>query len=111
MAPPCGVAWVGFFCAFSRIVPEAVTCSQRLLIYYYLMKAVFLFSLVRILVKFETMKDHWLFLGLLYSAGIAFLSWVFLISPSDNPDWRSLADLAREVYWALDTLLLAPGEV
>ncbi len=58
-------------------------------IYYYVMKAAFLFSLVRILVKFETMKDHWLFLGVLYTAGIAFLSYVFIMSPADFPDWRA----------------------
>jgi hypothetical protein len=52
------------------------------------MKAVFLFSLVRISVKFETMKDHWLFLGVLYSAGVAFLSYVFIMAPQDVPPWR-----------------------
>ena len=31
--------------------------------YYLVLKAVFFFSLVRIQIKFETMKDHWLFLG------------------------------------------------
>jgi hypothetical protein len=59
------------------------------LIYYYVIKAVFLFSLVRILVKFDTMKDHWLFLGVLYTSGIAFLSYVFIMAPQDVPDWRS----------------------
>ena len=59
------------------------------LIYYAVMKAIFLFSLVRIQVQFETMKDHWLFLGVLYTAGIAFLSYVFIMAPQDVPDWRS----------------------
>jgi hypothetical protein len=59
------------------------------LIYYYVMKTVFLFSLVRIQVQFETMKDHWLFLGVLYTAGVAFLSFVFIIAPQEVPDYRS----------------------
>jgi hypothetical protein len=46
--------------------------------YYLFLKAVFFFSLVRTQVKFDTMKDHWLFLGILYTAGVAFLSYVFL---------------------------------
>ncbi len=49
-------------------------------LYYYFLKVVFFFSLVRIQVKFDTMKDHWLFLGILYTAGVAFLSYVFLFS-------------------------------
>jgi hypothetical protein len=57
--------------------------------YYLAMKAVFFFSLVRIQVKFETMKDHWLFLGVLYTSGVAFLSYVFLISWQDFP-WSPL---------------------
>jgi hypothetical protein len=46
--------------------------------FYLFMKLVFLFSLVRIQIKFEPMREHWLFLGVIYSAGIAFLSYVFL---------------------------------
>ena len=60
-----------------------------ILLYYYVMKAIFLFSLVRIQVKFETMKDHWLFLGALFTAGIALLSCVFIMMPQDIPDWRA----------------------
>ena len=56
------------------------------LIYYAVMKAIFLFSLVRIQVQFETMKDHWLFLGVLYTSGVAFLSYVFIMAPQDVPD-------------------------
>jgi hypothetical protein len=48
--------------------------------YYLFLKVVFFFSLVRIQVKFDTMKDHWLFLGILYTTGVAFLSYVFLFS-------------------------------
>jgi hypothetical protein len=48
--------------------------------YYFFLKVVFFFGLVRIQVRFDTMKDHWLFLGFLYTAGVAFLSYVFLFS-------------------------------
>ncbi len=47
---------------------------------YLFMKLLFFYSLVRIQVKYEPMKDHYLFLGVLYTAGIAFLSFVFLVS-------------------------------
>jgi hypothetical protein len=53
--------------------------------YYLAMKGVFFFSLVRIQIQFETMKDHWLFLGVLYTLGVAFLSYVFLVGPMDFP--------------------------
>jgi hypothetical protein len=49
------------------------------------MKLVFFYSLVRAQIKFEPMKDHWLFLGLLYTCGIAFLSYVFIVS------WQSIS--------------------
>ena len=55
------------------------------LTYYYFIKIVFFFSLVRSQIKFDTLKDHWLFLGILYTAGIAFLSFVFVAS---RPDLR-----------------------
>jgi hypothetical protein len=59
-------------------------------VYYLFMKAVFFFSLVRTLTKFDTMKDHWLFLGILFTGGVAFLSYVFLFSWQDFPwpDWQ-----------------------
>ena len=41
------------------------------LIYYYVIKTIFLFSLVKIQVQFETMTDHWLFLGVPYTAGVS----------------------------------------
>jgi hypothetical protein len=70
--------------------------------YYLAIKAVFFFSLVRTQVKFETMKDHWLFLGILYTSGVAFLSYVFLMSWTEFPwaDWqRRLAAVAGISPW------------
>jgi hypothetical protein len=49
--------------------------------YYYAIKAAFLFGLVHSFVKFETLQKSWLFLGLLYAAGVALLSWVWLVAP------------------------------
>ena len=56
-----------------------------MVVYYYFIKIFLFFSIVRILVKFEPMQKHWLFLGVLYTLGVAFVSWVFLVAPSPNP--------------------------
>lgn len=53
--------------------------------YFFLLKIVFFFGLVRAQVRYDAIKDHWLFLGLLYTSGVAFLSFVFLVS------WQQLA--------------------
>ena len=63
--------------------------SISILSYYFFMKVSFFYSLVRIQVKFDTMKDHWLFLGILYTLGVAFLSFVFLFSWQDF-QWSEL---------------------
>jgi hypothetical protein len=84
-----------------------------LLIYYLFMKLVFFYSLVRIQIKFDTMKDHWLFLGILYTSGVAFLSYVFLFSWQDFPwaDWqvRLGANFGISPWqaWLVETLLLS----
>jgi hypothetical protein len=83
-------------------------------IYYLFLKAVFFFSLVRIQVKFDTMKDHWLFLGILYTAGVAFLSYVFLFSWMPEfpwPGWqlrvaRNFGVTPVQAFWA-ETLVLS----
>lgn len=50
-------------------------------VYYLAIKAVFLFGLVHSFVKFETLQRNWLFIALLYAAGVALLSWVWLVLP------------------------------
>ena len=50
-------------------------------VYYLAIKAVFLFGLVHSFVKFETLQKNWLFIALLYAAGVALLSWVWLVLP------------------------------
>ena len=61
-------------------------------LYFMFMKIFFFFSLVRLQIKFDTLRDHWLFLGVLYTGGVAFLSYMFLFSwMGDNfrwPDWQ-----------------------
>ena len=48
--------------------------------YYFFIKIIFFFSLVRAQIKSDLMKDHFLFLGVLYTAAVAFLSYAFLVS-------------------------------
>ena len=62
-------------------------------VYYLAIKAIFFFSLVRSFVKFENLQKHWLFLALLYTAGVAGLSWVWFVAPGQIETWRG--DLAR----------------
>lgn len=83
------------------------------LLYYYVFKVLFFFSLIRVQVKFETMKEHWLFLALAYTAGVAILSYVFLFSWQQFPwaDWQLRAARAAgttpEIAFLGETLLLS----
>jgi hypothetical protein len=83
-----------------------------LAVYYLFMKAVFFFSLVRIQIKFDTMKDHWLFLGILYTSGVGFLSYVFLFSWQEFPWPTWQVRLAQNIgvapwqAWLGETLLV-----
>jgi hypothetical protein len=63
--------------------------ATPLLSFYVFMKLIYFYSLVKIQIKFENMQDHYLFLGILYSGGIAILSYVFLLSYQENPDLRA----------------------
>ena len=71
--------------------------------YYMFMKIVWFFSLVRSQIKFDTLTDHWLFLGILYTAGITFLSYVFIMAPQTPPiyPWRNWE------IWLAQTLVLS----
>jgi hypothetical protein len=48
--------------------------------YYFFIKIVFFFSLVRAQIKSDLLRDHFLFLAVLYTAAVAFLSYAFLVS-------------------------------
>lgn len=76
--------------------------------FYLAMKAFFLFSLVRAQIKFEPLQKHFLFLAILYTLGMAFLSYIFLLSPQQNPDIRAwgiwlakLLGLTIVYFWLL----------
>jgi hypothetical protein len=81
--------------------------------YYLFMKITFFFSLVRIQLKFDTMKDHWLFLGILYTGGVAFLSFVFIVSWQAFfwPPWvtrvAGTVGVSPWIAWLGETFLLS----
>lgn len=68
--------------------------------YYIAIKAAFLYGLIHSFVKFEPLQKSWLFLALLYTAGIALLSWVWLVAPGrvETRAWQ---------FWLLQTGILA----
>jgi hypothetical protein len=87
-------------------------------IYYYFIKIMFFFSLVRAQIKADLLKDHYVFLGVLYTAAVTFLSYAFFVSwqGQDNVpsrDWAWEIQLARTlsstrwVAWLGETLLLS----
>jgi hypothetical protein len=49
-------------------------------IYYFFIKIVFFFSLVRAQIKSDLLRDHFLFLAIFYTAAVAFLSLTFFVS-------------------------------
>jgi hypothetical protein len=69
-------------------------------IYYLGIKAAFLVGLVHSFVKFEMLQKSWLFLGLLYTAGLALLSWVWLVAPGrvETRPW---------LIWLAETAVIA----
>lgn len=82
-------------------------------IMYLFMKLVFFYSLVRALIKYDTLRDHWLFLGLLYSGGIAFLSYIFIFGWQQIqwPAWQlriaQTVGVSPYVAWVGETFLLS----
>jgi hypothetical protein len=88
---------------------------STIVLYYYLIKIGFFYSLVRSQVKYDLLKDHYLFLGILYTAAVAFLSYAFIISwqgqsiPDRNLELRVSAALGVTpwVAWLGETLVLS----
>jgi hypothetical protein len=68
---------------------------------YFFLKFLFFFSLVRSLIRFDPLRNHVLFLGVLYTAGVAFLSAAFLLSREPVVDWHGWE------VWLGKTLVLA----
>jgi hypothetical protein len=87
--------------------------EKPMLLPYFFIKFVFFFGIVRSLVKFDTLSKHFLFLGILYTAGVAMLSFVFIVGWQDIgwQAWqlRVSARLGiRPWYaWLIETLLLS----
>jgi hypothetical protein len=78
--------------------------SMSINLYYFGLKTVFFYMLVYSFIKFENLQRHWLFLSLLYTAGVAFLSFVFLLAPGIARYWGSMN------YWWIwlgQTLVIA----
>jgi hypothetical protein len=69
-------------------------------VYYIAIKAMFFYSLVHAFVKFENLQKHWLFVALLYTAGIAGLSWVWFVCTGQMliGAWK---------VWLVETLVVA----
>jgi hypothetical protein len=79
---------------------------------YLLIKFIFFYGLVRAQVKSESLREHWFFLGVVYVIGVAFLSYVFLVSwqAFPWPDWqRRLAarvGISPWLCWLAQTFVL-----
>jgi hypothetical protein len=58
------------------------------LVIYYGLKTVLIASIVAAFVRAEPLRQYKIFLALLSTAGVAFLSWVFLLSQLDMVDLR-----------------------
>ncbi|MFO0960955.1 MAG: hypothetical protein U0800_26540 [Isosphaeraceae bacterium] len=62
-----------------------------MVLYYIALKTLFLFALVKAFTAAEPLQKHWAALAALYTAALAFLSWVFILAPNtENPSWRYL---------------------
>jgi hypothetical protein len=75
-------------------------------VYYIAIKAAFFFGLVHSFVKFENLQRHWLFVALLYTAGVALLSWIWIIAPGRQPfetwrNWLIVTGVLAIVYFKL----------
>ncbi len=77
-------------------------------VYYIGLKAVFFYGLVHSYVKFEPLQKHWIFMSVLYTAGAAFLSYVFLMAPGllqvtwqDWGIWLGKSAILVAVYFKL----------
>jgi hypothetical protein len=72
--------------------------------YYYFIKILFFFALVRAQIKSDLMREHYLFLSMLYTAAVAFLSYSFLVS------WQSEDVVPGRILEAQLSKLLGPPQ-
>ena len=91
--------------------------GQAVQLYYLAMKGMFLCGLVRSYVVYDPLRKHWLGMAVLYTLGIAFLSYVFLFGPGvqlEPRPWEFVIlgtlgwskDRFRQV-WLVETLVLS----
>lgn len=71
------------------------------LVYYFALKFAFFFGLLRAFILFEPLQRHWVFIAILYTAGVAFLSGAFLL------DWDSTVGVRHWQNWLGITLGLS----
>ncbi len=85
-------------------------------VYYFFIKITFFFALVRAQIKADLLKDHFLFLGALYTAAVAFLSYAFLVAPQGQDivpgrAWElqlsQMTGLTQWKVWLIETFLLS----
>jgi len=82
-------------------------------VYYFFIKITFFFSLVRAQIKSDLLRDHFLFLAILYTAAVAFLSYIFLVGWQDVgwQTWQirvaATVGVSPWVAWLIETLLLS----
>ncbi len=88
---------------------------ETISLYYYLIKITFFYALVRAQFRYDLIKDHYLFLGILYTACVAFLSLCFLVSwagqdfPQRALEFRVSQTLGITLWqaWLIETLILS----
>ncbi len=81
---------------------------------YFFLKVTLFFSIVKALVKFESLQDHFLFLGILYTSLVALISYVFVLSTQAvnfDAAWliwvHRATGLSRWMTWLGATLVLS----
>jgi hypothetical protein len=88
---------------------------ETISLYYFLLKITFFYALVRSQFRYDLIKDHYLFLGILYTAGVAFLSLAFLVGlegqdfPQRTLEIRVSRALGITLWqaWLIETLILS----
>lgn len=85
-------------------------------VYYFFIKIIFFFALVRSQIKSDLLRVHYLFLAIVYTAAVTFLSWVFIVGPRENEHLPAraseillsrLTGLSEWRVWLGETLVLS----
>jgi hypothetical protein len=84
-------------------------------VYYFFIKIVFFFALVRAQIKSDLLREHYLFLAIVYTAAVTFLSWIFIVGPGNEhvplrpPEilLSRLTGLTEWRVWLGETLVLS----